>query len=60
VYNTEPELGLAIQQSGVVRDELFLTTKAASIKNIEAALESSLHKLKTGYVDLYVNHEFSG
>lgn len=29
LYNTEPEIGLAIKESGITRDKLFITTKVA-------------------------------
>lgn len=52
VYNTEGELGAAMTESGVPRSEFFLTTKAVTVENVEGALEASLTKLKTNYVDL--------
>jgi diketogulonate reductase-like aldo/keto reductase len=55
VYNTEPELGLAIKESGVQREDLYVVTKVnQNIDNIEAALEASLKKLQLEYVDLCV------
>ena len=57
VYNTERELGIAIKESGVPREKLFVTTKlhdgnSASLANIPAALDASLKKLGLEYVDL--------
>ncbi|KAF3941192.1 hypothetical protein ABW19_dt0202105 [Dactylella cylindrospora] len=57
VYGNEEELGTAIEESGVPRSQLFVTTKV--IKNISSpkkALAVSLKKLKTDYVDLYLIH----
>lgn len=53
VYGTEPELGQAIEESGVSRDELFVTTKVGtSVRDIPAAIDASLKNLKLEYVDL--------
>jgi len=57
VYKTEPELGLAIKESGIDRSKLFITTKVMqSIGDPEAALKTSLKKLQVDYVDLYLIH----
>lgn len=54
-YGTEKEVGLAIKECGVPRDQLFITTKTwDGIYNIPTAFESSLSKLGLEYVDLWV------
>ncbi|KAK8087303.1 hypothetical protein PG994_002277 [Apiospora phragmitis] len=58
LYYTEEELGVAIKECGVPRDELFITTKVyQGVGNIPQALESSLKKLQVDHVDLYLLHD---
>ena len=57
LYNTEPEIGAAIKESGIPREKLYITTKVISnIDNIPAALDASLKKLGVDHVDLYLVH----
>jgi len=54
VYKTEPELGLAIKESGVDRSKLYVVTKVmGGIADPESALKTSLKKLQLEHVDLY-------
>ena len=60
LYGNESEVGRAIAESGVRRDEIFLTTKLAP-GNFAAALvcrsvEDSLRRLGADYVDLLLIH----
>lgn len=60
IYENEAEVGQAIAESGVPRDELFLTTKVW-IDNLSAdqlipSLHESLEKLRTDHVDLALIH----
>ena len=55
VYKTETELGSALKGSGVAREKLYVVTKVLpNISDIPSALKTSLKKLQTDYVDLYV------
>ncbi|KAF8863772.1 putative ketoreductase [Acephala macrosclerotiorum] len=57
LYNTEPEIGVAIKESGIPREKLFITTKVINnISNISAGLDASLKKLGVDHVDLYLIH----
>jgi len=59
-YNNEASVGKAIRDSGIRREEIFLTTKLrAELKGYDVAkkeLEASLERLATDYVDLYLIH----
>ncbi|KAI9729552.1 MAG: hypothetical protein M1834_006748 [Cirrosporium novae-zelandiae] len=60
VYDTEIQVGKGIKQSGVRREEIFLTTKlwcnSYHPGDVEAALDASLKDLDTPYVDLFLMH----
>ena len=56
-YGTEEELGIALKEVNVPREEFFITTKVLSnIADPENALKTSLKKLQTDYVDCYLIH----
>jgi 2,5-diketo-D-gluconate reductase A len=59
-YGNEAEVGEAIADSGVSRDEVFLTTKLwnddQGHDNALSAFEHSLERLGMEYVDLYLIH----
>lgn len=60
VYGNERGVGKALRESGVRREDIFLTTKVWNddqrAKRILAAFEDSLKRLGTDYVDLYLVH----
>lgn len=59
-YNNEEFVGKAIAESGVARDDIFLTTKVAPESfgpgQIMGHVETSLEKLRTDQVDLLLLH----
>ena len=63
-YMNEEAVGAAIKKCGVPRSELFITTKLwvqdASYDGAKKALEASLEKLGTDYLDLYLIHQPMG
>uniref|UniRef100_A0A7V3YMZ5 Aldo/keto reductase n=1 Tax=Candidatus Caldatribacterium californiense TaxID=1454726 RepID=A0A7V3YMZ5_9BACT len=59
-YDNEREVGRAIRDSGVPREDIFLTTKVwythLHFQDLVHSCEESLRKLGTDYVDLYLIH----
>lgn len=60
-YFNEAEVGEAIVECGVPRDELFITTKIwidnYGYENCKASVLESLKKLKSNYIDLVLLHQ---
>src|SRR6476646_1020150 len=60
VYGNEADVGAALRESGVPRDQIFVTTKLWNAdQGYDAALQAfdaSLQRLGTGHVDLYLIH----
>ena len=57
-YGNEASVGQAIRDSGIAREEIYVTTKLWNSAHGDPAqaLERSLSKLKLTYVDLYLIH----
>ncbi len=59
-YGNEIGVGKAIKESGIPREEIFLTTKVWTEdlrkKRVITAFEESLKRLETEYIDLYLIH----
>ncbi|WP_454009232.1 aldo/keto reductase [Aeromonas sp. Marseille-Q7275] len=60
-YQNETQVGNGIRQSGIGRNELFVTTKLwlqdASYEGAKAQFDRSLNRLQLDYVDLYLIHQ---
>ena len=60
-YGNEEGVGAAIRESGIPREELFVTTKLwiqdASYEGAKQAFYTSLQKLGLEYLDLYLIHQ---
>ncbi|KAI9162792.1 Aldo/keto reductase [Paramyrothecium foliicola] len=57
-YGAEEELGVAIRESGVPREHLFITTKVQdNILNIPQAIDDSLQKLQVSFIDSWKDME---
>ncbi|HLR25392.1 MAG TPA: aldo/keto reductase [Fodinibius sp.] len=60
-YQNEEAVGEAIQESVVDREDIFVTSKlwisGAGYENTKKAVDVSLNKLQTDYMDLYLIHQ---
>lgn len=60
-YFNETEVGEGVRESGVPREELFVTSKVwvsnAGYENAKASIERSLERLNIGYIDLMLIHQ---
>ncbi|MCM3354763.1 MULTISPECIES: glyoxal/methylglyoxal reductase [Bacillus] len=60
VYKNEEGVGIGIKESGVAREELFITSKVwnedQGYDTTLAAFEKSLERLQLDYLDLYLIH----
>lgn len=60
-YFNEEQVGNAIRKSGIVREDIFLTTKVwitnAGEEKAARSIDESLRKLQTDYVDLLLIHQ---
>ncbi|HEY3413163.1 MAG TPA: aldo/keto reductase [Armatimonadota bacterium] len=60
-YGNEEAVGNAIRNSGVAREELFVTTKLwiadTGYERTKAAFERSMKRLQLDYLDLYLIHQ---
>ncbi|SNR80727.1 2,5-diketo-D-gluconate reductase A [Lutibacter flavus] len=64
IYGNEEFVGAGIKQSGINRDELFITSKLwvddYGYENAKKGFETSLNKLGVEYLDLYLLHRPRG
>lgn len=58
VYGNEDAVGQALTESGLVREDVFVTTKLIGrmLENPRGECEKSLERLQTSYVDLLLIH----
>jgi 2,5-diketo-D-gluconate reductase A len=58
LYQNESDVGRAVKDSGLDREQVFITTKLRpqDARHARRALESSLRLLDTAYVDLWLIH----
>lgn len=60
IYMNEPEVGAALEESGIPRDQLFITSKLWNSfhrpEHVKLGIQETLKNLKTPYLDLYLMH----
>ena len=58
MYNNEEEVGRAIRDSGIPREEIFVITKIypSQFNNPEEAIEMAFDKIDIGYIDMMLLH----
>ena len=60
MYGNEKEVGEAIRNSGIPREEIFVTTKirspVGSVSESYASMKASVDSIGVGYVDLFLIH----
>lgn len=58
IYGNEEEIGQAIRESGIPREEIFVITKLYpnQFSTPQAAIDLSLQKLNIGYIDMMLLH----
>lgn len=59
MYGNEKEVGQAVRQSGVPREDIFVITKiypGEQFSNPEKAIQDALDKLDIGYIDMMLLH----
>ena len=59
-YQNERQVGMAIQSSGIPRNQIFITTKLwvddIQLGRLDSALQDSMERLGVDYLDLYLIH----
>jgi len=61
VYRNETEVGSVVRESGLKREDLFITSKITSryhgYEKAQTAIEESLARFDIGYLDLFLIHD---
>jgi len=57
-YRNEAEAGIAIRESGLAREDIFITTKFSGLDGLDipTSIQNSLKNLGVSYIDLYLIH----
>ncbi|KAI0319506.1 Aldo/keto reductase [Amylostereum chailletii] len=61
MYQNEAEVGRAVRESGVSREQVFITSKVpGGTADPVASVQASYEKLNVGHIDLYLIHSAHG
>jgi len=55
-YNNQEDIAQAISESGLGREEVFITTKVPGCSDTESYIQKNLQQLQTDYIDLLLIH----
>jgi diketogulonate reductase-like aldo/keto reductase len=56
IYNDQGDIAKAITESGIAREDLFITSKIPGCFTASASVDSDLKQLNTDYIDLMLIH----
>lgn len=56
IYNDQKDIAAAIQESGIPREDIFITSKIPGCAAAAASIDSDLKQLNTDYIDLMLIH----
>jgi len=56
IYLDQKDVAKAIAESGVAREDIFITSKIPDCSAVAASVDSDLRKLKSSYIDLMLIH----
>jgi diketogulonate reductase-like aldo/keto reductase len=56
VYNDQEDIAKAISESGIAREDIFITSKIPGCFNGASSVDSDLQQLNTDYIDLMLIH----
>lgn len=56
IYNDQKDIAAAIAESGIPREEIFITSKFPACAAAASGIESDLKQLNTNYIDLMLIH----
>jgi diketogulonate reductase-like aldo/keto reductase len=60
IYNDQKDIAAAIEESGIPREEIFLTSKLPGCAAAAASVDSDLKQLNVDYIDLMLIHSHIG